>query len=395
MGATRLVAVSVGGMAEAYIIDAVRTPVGRRGGGLSTIHPADLGAHSLKALIERTGIDPSAVDDVVFGNVDSIGPQAGCIARTCWLTAGLPQHVPGTTVDRQCGSAQQAVHFAAQGVMSGTQDLVIAGGVQQMSMIPISSAMTAAQPLGFDDPFTGSPGWVARYGAAEVSQFVGAEMMVRTWDLSREEMEAFAVESHERALRARAEGRFETQISPMNGVTQDEGPREPNLDKIRSLPTLVEGGRLTAALASQISDASAALLIAGEQAVKDHGLTPRARIHHLSVYADDPIMMLSAPIPATKRALAKTGLTPDDIDLVEINEAFAPVVMAWLRETGFDHAKVNVNGGAIALGHPLGATGARLMTTLLYELERTGGRYGLQTMCEGGGQANVTIIERL
>jgi acetyl-CoA C-acetyltransferase len=395
MGATRLVAVSVGGMAEAYIIDAVRTPVGRRGGGLSTIHPADLGAHSLKALIERTGIDPSAVDDVVFGNVDSIGPQAGCIARTCWLTAGLPQHVPGTTVDRQCGSAQQAVHFAAQGVMSGTQDLVVAGGVQQMSMIPISSAMTAAQPLGFDDPFTGSPGWVARYGAAEVSQFVGAEMMVRTWDLSREEMEAFAVESHERALRARAEGRFETQISPMNGVTQDEGPREPNLDKIRSLPTLVEGGRLTAALASQISDASAALLIAGEQAVKDHGLTPRARIHHLSVYADDPIMMLSAPIPATKRALAKTGLTPDDIDLVEINEAFAPVVMAWLRETGFDHAKVNVNGGAIALGHPLGATGARLMTTLLYELERTGGRYGLQTMCEGGGQANVTIIERL
>ncbi|MEI2707043.1 MAG: acetyl-CoA C-acetyltransferase [Ilumatobacteraceae bacterium] len=382
-------------MAEAYIIDAVRTPVGRRGGGLSTIHPADLGAHSLKALIERTGIDPSAVDDVVFGNVDSIGPQAGCIARTCWLTAGLPQHVPGTTVDRQCGSAQQAVHFAAQGVMSGTQDLVVAGGVQQMSMIPISSAMTAAQPLGFDDPFTGSPGWVARYGAAEVSQFVGAEMMVRTWDLSREEMEAFAVESHERALRARAEGRFETQISPMNGVTQDEGPREPNLDKIRSLPTLVEGGRLTAALASQISDASAALLIAGEQAVKDHGLTPRARIHHLSVYADDPIMMLSAPIPATKRALAKTGLTPDDIDLVEINEAFAPVVMAWLRETGFDHAKVNVNGGAIALGHPLGATGARLMTTLLYELERTGGRYGLQTMCEGGGQANVTIIERL
>ena len=362
---------------------------------MSTIHPADLGAHSLKALIERTGIDPSAVDDVVFGNVDSIGPQAGCIARTCWLTAGLPQHVPGTTVDRQCGSAQQAVHFAAQGVMSGTQDLVIAGGVQQMSMIPISSAMTAAQPLGFDDPFTGSPGWVARYGAAEVSQFVGAEMMVRTWDLSREEMEAFAVESHERALRARAEGRFETQISPMNGVTQDEGPREPNLDKIRSLPTLVEGGRLTAALASQISDASAALLIAGEQAVKDHGLTPRARIHHLSVYADDPIMMLSAPIPATKRALAKTGLTPDDIDLVEINEAFAPVVMAWLRETGFDHAKVNVNGGAIALGHPLGATGARLMTTLLYELERTGGRYGLQTMCEGGGQANVTIIERL
>ncbi len=385
----------VGRMAEAYIIDAVRSPVGRRGGGLSTVHPADLGAHAIQALIDRTGVDPNAVDDVVFGNVDSVGPQAGCIARTCWLTAGLPQHVPGVTIDRQCGSAQQAVHFAAQGVMSGTQDLVVAGGVQQMSMIPISSAMTAGQALGFNDPFTGSPGWVARYGPDEVTQFVGAEMMAAHWDLSREEMEAFAVESHERALRARAEGRFETQIEPLHGVTADEGPREPNLDKIRSLPTLVEGGRLTAALASQISDGSAALLIAGEQAVKDHGLTPKARIHHLSVYADDPIMMLSAPIPATKRALAKTGLSPDDIDLVEINEAFAPVVLAWLRETGFDHAKVNVNGGAIALGHPLGATGARLMTTLLYELERTGGRYGLQTMCEGGGQANVTIIERL
>ncbi|HQV58432.1 MAG TPA: acetyl-CoA C-acetyltransferase [Ilumatobacteraceae bacterium] len=382
-------------MAEAFIVDAVRSPVGKRGGTLSTIHPADLGAHSIKALIERTGIDPAAVDDVVFGNVDSIGPQAGCIARTCWLTAGLPEHVPGTTIDRQCGSAQQAVHFAAQGVMSGTQDLVVAGGVQQMSMIPISSAMTAGQALGFDDPFTGSPGWVARYGSDEISQFTGAEMMAAKWNITREEMEAFAIESHERAVRARAEGRFDNEIVPLNGLTFDEGPREPNVDKIKSLQTLVPGGRLTAALASQISDASAAILIANEQALKDHNLTPRARIHHLSVLADDPVMMLSAPIPATKRALAKTGLTPDDIDLVEINEAFASVVMAWLKETGFDHAKVNVNGGAIALGHPLGATGARLMTTLLNEMERTNARYGLQTMCEGGGQANVTIIERL
>ena len=382
-------------MAEAFIVDAVRSPVGKRGGTLSTIHPADLGAHSIKALIERTGIDPAAVDDVVFGNVDSIGPQAGCIARTCWLTAGLPEHVPGTTIDRQCGSAQQAVHFAAQGVMSGTQDLVVAGGVQQMSMIPISSAMTAGQALGFDDPFTGSPGWVARYGSDEISQFTGAEMMAAKWNITREEMEAFAIESHERAIRARAEGRFDNEIVPLNGLTFDEGPREPNVDKIKSLQTLVPGGRLTAALASQISDASAAILIANEQALKDHNLTPRARIHHLSVLADDPVMMLSAPIPATKRALAKTGLTPDDIDLVEINEAFASVVMAWLKETGFDHAKVNVNGGAIALGHPLGATGARLMTTLLNEMERTNARYGLQTMCEGGGQANVTIIERL
>ena len=382
-------------MPEAFIVDAVRTPVGRRGGSLSTVHPADLGAHSIKALMDRTGVDPGAVDDVVFGNVDSIGPQSGCIARTAWLTAGLPEHVPGTTIDRQCGSAQQAVHFAAQAVMSGTMDLVVAGGVQNMSMIPISSAMTAGQAYGFDDPFTGSTGWTTRYGSGLVDQFVGAEMMVTKWNLSREEMEEFAVESHLRAIRARAEGRFEGQIAPLNGLDFDEGPREPNWEKIRSLKTLMPDGKLTAACASQISDASAALLIANQQAIEDHNLTPRARIHHISVLADDPIMMLSAPIPATLRALNKTGLTPDDIDLVEINEAFAPVVLAWMRETGFDHAKVNVNGGAIALGHPLGATGARLMTTLLAELERTGGRYGLQTMCEGGGQANVTIIERL
>ena len=360
-----------------------------------TVHPADLGAHSIAALIERTGVDPNAVDDVVFGNVDSVGPQSGCIARTCWLAAGLPQHVPGVTIDRQCGSAQQAVHFAAQAVMSGTMDLVVAGGVQNMSMIPISSAMEAGKALGFDDPFTGSPRWTTRYGNGEVSQFVGAEMICEKWDITRDEMEAFAVESHERAIRARAEGRFEAEIAPLNGLDHDEGPREPNWDKIRSLPTLTEGGRITAAVASQISDGSAALLIASEQAVKQHNLTPRARIHHMSVLADDPIMMLSAPIPATQRALAKTGMKADDIDLVEINEAFAPVVLAWLRETGFEHEQMNVNGGAIALGHPLGATGARLMTTLLNELERTGGRYGLQTMCEGGGQANVTIIERL
>jgi len=380
---------------EAYIVDAVRTPVGRRGGGLAGVHPADLGAHVLRAVVERSDLDPLAVEDVLFGCVDAVGPQAGDIARTCWLAAGLPEEVPGTTIDRQCGSSQQAVHFAAQAVMSGTADVIVAGGVQNMSMIPISYAMTAGQALGFEDPFRGSTGWVARYGDQEVSQFRGAELIAEKWGVTREEMEAFAVESHQRAIRARAEGRFDREILPLAGVTLDEGPREPNWEKIRSLPTLVPGGRLTAAVASQISDAATALLVVSERALRDHGLTPRARIHHLSVRGADPIYMLTAPIPATAHALAKAGMTLDQIDLVEINEAFASVVLAWQKETGADLAKVNVNGGAIALGHPLGATGTRLMTTLLHELERTGGRYGLQTMCEGGGQANVTIIERL
>ncbi len=382
-------------MAEAYIIDAVRTPVGRRGGGLSQVHPADLGAHTLSALMDRSGVDPSAVEDVVMGCVDTIGPQAGDIARTSWLAAGLPEEVPGTTVDRQCGSSQQAVHFAAQAVMSGTTDLVVAAGVQNMSALPISSAMLAGETYGFTDPFSGSKGWQARYGDQEVSQFRGAEMIAENWDISRSEMEDFAINSHTKAIRARAEGRFEAEIEPLAGLSADEGPREPNVEKIKSLPTLVEGGRLTAALASQISDASAAMLIASEDAVKAHGLKPRARIHHLSVRGEDPIRMLSAPIPATRHALEKAGMSLDDIDLVEINEAFASVVLAWAKELDADLDKVNVNGGAIALGHPLGATGVRLMTTLLNELERTGGRYGLQTMCEGGGQANVTILERL
>ncbi|MDQ1379585.1 MAG: acetyl-CoA C-acetyltransferase [Actinomycetota bacterium] len=382
-------------MNEAYIIDAVRSPVGKRNGGLAKVHPADLGAHSIRALFDRVDVDPAAVDDVVFGCVDTIGPQAGDIARTCWLVAGLPDEVPGTTVDRQCGSSQQAVHFAAQGVMSGTADLIVAGGVQNMSSIPISAAMLAGEQYGFANPFRGSPGWEARYGTQEVSQFHSAEMIAEKWNISRDDMEAYAIESHERALRARAEGRFDKEIVPLADATVDEGPREPNLEKIRSLPTLVEGGRLTAAMASQLSDASAAMLIASAAAVRTHGLIPRARIHHLSVRGADPIWMLTAPIPATAHALAKSGMGLDDIDLVEINEAFASVVIAWQKETGADPAKVNVNGGAIALGHPLGATGARLMTTLLHELERTGGRYGLQTMCEGGGQANVTIIERL
>ncbi|GLV76726.1 acetyl-CoA C-acetyltransferase [Streptomyces hygroscopicus] len=385
-------------MAEAYIVEAVRTPVGRRNGGLAAVHPADLGALVLRTLMERSGADPAAVEDVVFGCVDTVGPQAGDIARTCWLAAGLPEEVPGVTVDRQCGSSQQALHFAAQAVLSGTQDLVVAGGVQNMSTVPIGFASgRATEPLGLTGgPFTGSQGWRARYGDRPVSQFHGAELIARKWDITREAMEEYALGSHGRALRAIDEGRFDREIVPVGEVTVDEGPRrDTSLEKMAALKPLVEGGRLTAALSSQVSDGAAALLLASERAVRVHGLTPRARVHHLSVRGEDPIRMLSAPIPATAHALAKTGLTIDDIDLVEINEAFAPVVLAWLKETGADPDRVNVNGGAIALGHPLGATGAKLMTTLLHELERTGGRYGLQTMCEGGGQANVTIVERM
>jgi acetyl-CoA C-acetyltransferase len=382
-------------MSEAFIVDAIRTPVGKRGGGLAGVHPADLGAVVLSSLVERTGIDPAAVEDVVFGCVDTVGPQAGNIARTAWLAAGLPDHVPGTTVDRQCGSSQQAVHFAAQAVLSGTADVVVAGGVQNMSAIPISYAMTAGQALGFPDPFRGSAGWQQRYGDQEISQFRSAEMIAEKWDISRDDMERLAVTSHERALRAAAEGRFDREILPAFGLTADEPPRRPDWVKIRSLPALTEGGRLTAAVSSSIADAAAALLVVNEAGLRAHRLTPRARIHHLSVRGADPVWMLTAPIPATAYALERTGLTLADIDLAEINEAFASVVLAWAAESGADLERVNVNGGAIALGHPLGATGARLMTTLLHELERTGGRYGLQVMCEGGGQANVTIIERL
>ncbi|MEU4093908.1 acetyl-CoA C-acetyltransferase [Streptomyces sp. NPDC026673] len=385
-------------MTEAYIVEAVRTPVGRRGGGLSAVHPADLGAHILTALMERSGVDPAAVEDVVFGCLDQVGPQSGDIARTSWLAAGLPEEVPGVTVDRQCGSSQQAVHFAAQGVLSGTQDLVVAGGVQNMSAIPIGYANhRAVEPLGMTDgPFAGSEGWRARYGSTPVSQFHGAELIAGKWGITREAMEEFALRSHRRAVAAIDGGRFDRELAPYAGVAVDEGPRrDTSAEKMAGLKPLVEGGRLTAAVSSQVSDGASAMLIASERALREHGLTPRARVHHLSVRGEDPIRMLSAPIPATAYALKKTGMTIDDIDLVEINEAFAPVVLAWLKETGADPGRVNVNGGAIALGHPLGATGVRLMTTLLHELERTGGRYGLQTMCEGGGQANVTIIERL
>jgi acetyl-CoA C-acetyltransferase len=383
-------------MSEAYIVDAVRTPIGRKKGTLAAMHPADLGAHAIKAMMLRSGVDPAAVDDVIYGCCDTIGGQAGDIARTCWLVAGLPQHVPGVTIDRQCGSAQQAVHFAAQAVMSGTQDLVVAGGVQHLNQIPISAAMFAGQPYGFPDPFSTSPGWVARYPDQEVNQFRAAEMIAEKWNCTREDMEQFALMSHQRAIAAMDAGNFRAEIAPIGAFAEDETPRrDTSLARMATLQPLTPGGRITAAVSSQNADASAALLIASEQALKTHGLQPRARLHHLSVLADDPIWMLTAPIAATRRALTKAGLRVEDIDLFECNEAFAPVVLAWMKELGIPPAKVNVNGGAIALGHPLGATGARIMTSMLHELERRQGRYALQTMCEGGGQANVTIIERL
>ena len=383
-------------MAEAYIIDAVRTPIGRKKGSLAAVHPADLGAHPIKALIERTGIDANLVDDVVWGCCDTIGPQAGDIGRTVWLVAGLPQHVPGTTIDRQCGSSQQALHFAAQGVMSGTQDLVVAGGSQAMNAIPISAAMLAAEPYGFSNPFNTSPGWVARYGDGILNQINSAEMIAAKWGLTRAEMEAFAVASHQRAQAAADNGWFANEIAPMAELTADETIRPTTSPEgLAGLRTVQEGGIITAGISSQNCDGAAAMLVASERAVKEHGLKPRARIHHITVRADDPVWMLTAPIPATEHALKKAGMSVADIDLFECNEAFASVPMAWMKQLGIPHDKVNIHGGAIALGHPLGATGARLMTTMLNALERTGGRYGLQTMCEGGGQANVTIIERL
>lgn len=380
---------------QAYIVDAIRTPTGRRRGALAEVHGADLGASVLKALVARQPIPDVDYDDVIFGCVDTIGPLAGDIARTCWLVAGLSDEVPGTTIDRQCGSSQQAVHFAAQAVMSGTQDVVVAGGVQTMSAIPISSAMLAGQALGFADPFTGSEGWVARYGNGLVTQFNSAQMIADKWQLSREAMEVFSLESHRRAQAAVDAGFFDREIVPLAQLDRDETIRNTSLEAMASLEPLQPGGSITAAVSSQTCDGASAVLVVSEAALKRYNLTPRARIAHMSVRAEDPIWMLTAPIPATARALKKAGLSWSDIDLVEINEAFASVPMAWLAETGYPHEQTNVNGGAIALGHPLGATGTKLMTTLLHEMERRQVRYGLQTMCEGGGQANVTILERL
>lgn len=382
-------------MPEAYIVDAVRTPVGRRKGGLSTTHPVDLAAVPLGAAIERTGVASEKFDEVILGCIDQVGPQSFDIARTAWLAAGGSEAVPGTTIDRQCGSGQQAVHYAAQAVMSGTSDLVVAGGVQSMSSVPLGWANTATGDLGFPNPFAGAESWTRRYGEQEISQFRGVELMAERWGFTRDDVETYAAESHRRAIAAWAAGDFDDEIVPVGDVTKDEGPREPNRAKMAELEPVRPGGIHTAASASQVSDGAAALVIASADAVEKFGLTPRARIHHLSARGDDPVQMLTAPIRATRRALERTGMSLEDMDAIEINEAFATVVLAWAHELEPDMSKVNRRGGAIALGHPIGATGARLMTTLLHTLEQTGGGFGLQTMCEGGGQANVTIIERM
>ena len=381
-------------MQDAFIVSALRTPIGKKKGTLSNMHPADLGAVVLSATFDQVDLDPGLVEDVIFGCVDTVGPQAGDIARTCWLAAGLPEHVPGTTVDRQCGSSQQAVHFAAQAIMSGTSDVVIAGGVQNMNLIPISYAMIAGQALGFADPFSGSKGWVNRYGNKEVSQFNSAQMIAEKWNISRLEMENYAYQSHQKAMSAIGKGLFKDEIVSVEGFDTDETPRaETSLEKMASLNPLIDGHDITAAISSQNADASSAILIVSEKILKEHNLTPLARIAHISVRADDPIWMLTAPMPATEYAVQKSGIQLHDIGLVEINEAFASVAMAWQKEMEYPMDQINTNGGAIALGHPLGATGARLMTTLVHNMKRDNIKYGLQTMCEGGGQANVTILE--
>ena len=375
-------------MRDAVIVEAVRTPVGKRAGGLSGIHSADISAHVLKAIVERTGIDPALVDDVVWGCVMQVGEQTFDIARTAVLSAGWPETVPGTTVDRQCGSSQQSVHFAAAGVVSGQYDLAVAGGVEMMSRTPMGSSFTAS-PLG--------ELYIERYGSDFPNQGIGAEQIADQWGLSRQQLDEYALQSHERAAAAQDAGAFDAQITPVGEVTQDEGIRRGGtLEKLAGLkPAFKEDGKITAANSSQISDGSAALLITTSEFAAAHGLTPIARIHTAVVVGAAPMPMLTAPIPATLKALAKSGLKIDEIGAFEVNEAFAPVPLAWLADIGGDAKAVNPNGGAIALGHPLGGSGARLMTTLVHHMRDNGIRYGLQTMCEGGGQANATILELL
>jgi len=379
---------------EAVIVDTVRTAVGKRKGALADWHPSDLLGLTLRSLLERNDVDPGTIDDVVGGCVTQSGEQGCNVTRNAWVAAGLPWHVPATSVDRQCGSSQQAVHFAAQAVMSGTQDLVVAAGVESMSIVTMGSTVTLAMQAGMPAPF--GPGWRERYGDQEISQFRGAQLICEQWGFKRNQLEEFALESHQRAVRAIDEGRFDSQIVPLDGFSQDEGPRrDTSLEKMAGLAPLRPDWEITAAVASQISDGAGALLIASQDALRRYGLTPLARVHTLAVVGSDPVLMLTGPIEATRKALARAGMKIGDIDVFEVNEAFAPVLLAWSEDTGASLDRANPNGGAIALGHPLGATGVILMTKLVHELQRTGGRFGLQTMCEGGGQANATIVERV
>ena len=392
-------------MAEAFIVAARRTAAGRRNGRLSGWHPVDLSAAVLNALVDQTGIDPTAVEDVLWGCVSQAGEQSTNVARNAVLASKLPESVPGTSIDRQCGSSQQALHFAAQAVMSGTMDCVIAGGVESMSRVPMFTPSELPRKAGMGTYM--SPGIERRYGAAEFSQFTGAEMIAAKYGLSKEVLDRYALQSHQRAGAATREGRFRDEILPVSVRradgsgsdelhTTDEGIRlDATLEGIAGVKLLKEGGVITAASASQIADGATGVMVVSEQALKSFRLKPLARIHHMSVLGHDPVIMLEAPIPATQAALRKAGLRIEDIDAYEVNEAFAPVPLAWLQAVGADPQRLNVNGGAIALGHPLGASGTKLMTTLIQVLRQRGGRYGLQTMCEGGGMANVTIIERL
>jgi len=388
-------------MAEAYIVDAVRTAGGRRGGALKDWHPADMAGRVLDALVERSGIDPAAIEDVIMGCVGQVGEQSFHIGRNAVLASSLPVSVPAVSIDRQCGSSQQSIHFAAQAVMSGTQDVVIAAGVESMTRVPMGSPVTLAVQAGLGGPFPKSI--QERFGVPMFSQFIGAEMVAEKHQLRREELDAFALESHRKAARATDDGAFADEIVALqvtgeDGETRlhdrDEGIRyDATLEGIASVKLLKEGGKISAANASQICDGASGVLVVSEAALKAHGLTPMARIHNLTVTAGDPVIMLEEPIPATRRALDRAGMKISDIDLYEVNEAFASVPLAWLRETGADPERLNVHGGAIALGHPLGASGAKLMATLTHALKRHGKRWGLQTMCEGGGIANVTIVE--
>ena len=385
-------------MPEAYIVDAVRTAGGRKGGALKDWHPADMAAQVLDALVERTGIDPAAIEDVIMGCVGQAGEQAFHIGRNAVLASSLPQSVPAVTIDRQCGSSQQSVHFAAQAVMSGTQDVVIAAGVESMTRVPMGAPVTLAMQAGLGGPFPKSI--QDRFGVPMFSQFIGAEMIADKYGFSREQLDVFALESHRKAIAATQAGMFDDEIVALavdgGEHRADEGIRyDATLEGIASVKLLKEGGKISAANASQICDGASGVMVVSERALREHKLTPLARIHNLTVTAGDPVIMLEEPIPATRKALERAGLSISDIDLYEVNEAFAPVPLAWLREIEADPELLNVNGGAIALGHPLGASGAKLMATLTHALKRRGKKWGLQTMCEGGGIANVTIVENL